>query len=45
VAGGRLYPAPKGQSIRRKNLALAGAEIARAWPTVIPPNDYDGPEL
>jgi hypothetical protein len=45
VAAGRLYPAPKGQLMRRKNIALACAEIARAWPTVTPPNDYDGPEL
>ena len=45
VAGGRVFPAPKGQERRRKNMAHACAEIARAWPTVAPPRDYDGPDL
>lgn len=45
VAGGRVFPAPKGQARRRKDLEHACAEIARAWPTVLPPRDYDGPDL
>jgi hypothetical protein len=45
VAGGRVFPAPKGQARRRKDMGHACAEIARAWPTVLPPRDYDGPDL
>lgn len=45
VAGGKVFPAPKGQARRRKDMGHACAEIARAWPTVTPPRDYDGPDL
>ncbi len=45
VGGGRVFPAPKGQARRRKDMTHACAEIARAWPTVAPPRDYDGPDL
>jgi len=45
VAGCQVFPAPKGQLRRRWDLSHACAEIARAWPTVTPPADYDGPEL
>ncbi len=45
VAGGKVFPAPKGQTRRRKDMAHACAEVARAWSTVTPPRDYDGPDL
>jgi hypothetical protein len=45
AAGGKVFPAPKGQARRRKDMGHACAEIARAWPTVTPPRDYDGPDL
>jgi hypothetical protein len=45
VAGGKFFAAPKGQQRRRSDLTHACAEIARAWATIAPPREYDGPDV
>lgn len=45
VFGGKAYPAPNAYKQRLGNINASCEEIAKIWPTIQPPSDYDGPPV